>query len=109
MGLITHSYGTLVKTEQNVHAQISELREALVKLESWPKAADDFIELMPYSRLPRLPIVEQDKEWLPKVVEAAVNHQDIGQKFPAFFQKLLLNSDLCEKFLLALRVKLRQA
>jgi hypothetical protein len=46
---------------------------------------------------------------MPRVVEDSLQGVDIGANYPAFFQKLLANSDLRQSFLNALAVRLATA
>ncbi len=55
------------------------------------------------------PFTKEDKHWLPKVVDNAIQGIDIGSRHPAFFQKLVTNDDLCRIFLDALERKMEEA
>lgn len=89
--------------------EIAVLRQQLIQLGVWPDAADQFLALMPHSRWQNSPLVEADYQWVPRVVEDSLQGVDIGANYPAFFQKLLANSDLRQFFLNALAVRLDNA
>jgi hypothetical protein len=88
---------------------IAALRQRLLSLDVWPDAADQFLALMSHSRWQNLPLAESDSQWLPKVVEDCFNQVDIGATYPAFFQKLLLCSELRRVFMDALDRRMNAA
>jgi hypothetical protein len=81
---------------------IANLRQRLKQLGVWPEAADQFLALMPHSKWQNSPLVDEDFQWVPKVVEDSLKGVDIGAYYPAFFQKLLANDELRQSFLRAL-------
>ncbi len=90
---------------QILHAEIAILRRVLIEVNAWPEAGDMLLELMPVSRWDSLPVSESDFSWLPSVVDHALNGKDIGEQYPAIFQKLLTNDDLRQAFLSQLAEK----
>ena len=94
---------------QILNTEIASLRQNLLWLNAWPEAGDRLLELMYTSRWDSLPISKTDFEWLPAVVQDAIEGQDIGGKYPAFFQKLLTNYQLRDSFRQALHQAMVQA
>lgn len=78
---------------------ILHLRKRLKELNAWPPAGDEYLSLMPVSTWQAPAIIERDAEWLTAVVHAAKQGVDIGASFPSFFQKLLTNAKLRQRFL----------
>ncbi|MCB9423048.1 MAG: hypothetical protein H6667_24825 [Ardenticatenaceae bacterium] len=85
------------------------LRQQFKQLGVWPDAADQFLALIPHSRWQNAPLVDTDYQWVPRVVEDSLRGVDIGANYPAFFQKLLTNSELRQFFLNRLGERLSQA
>ncbi|KAA3665202.1 MAG: hypothetical protein DWQ04_01815 [Chloroflexi bacterium] len=90
---------------QILHTEIAVLRRTLIEVNAWPEAGDMLLDLMPLSRWDSLPVSESDFSWLPKVVEHALSGKDIGEQYPAIFQKLLTNDKLRQTFLSQLVIK----
>ncbi len=80
-------------------ADVAELRQKLISLNVWPEAGDEFLALLPVSRWHSPPLTDEDGQWLKIVVRDALKGLDIGANFPAFFQKLITNSQLRHAFL----------
>ncbi len=85
------------------------LRQQFKQLGVWPDAADQLLALMPHSRWQNAPVVAADYDWVTRVIEDSLKGVDIGANYPAFFQKLLTNSELRQFFLDRLGERLRQA
>lgn len=85
---------------------IVKLRQQLKQLGVWPDAADQFLALMPHSNWQNSPLVDEDYQWVSKVVEDSMKGVDIGAYYPAFFQKLLANEELRQSFLQVLDTQL---
>ena len=105
MDSLTTSDLDLRTHSQILHAEIAVLRRALMEVDAWPEAGDLLLDLMPISRWDSLSVTESDFSWLPAVVEHALNGKDIGEQYPAIFQKLLTNDELRQTFLSQLLVK----
>ncbi len=78
---------------------LAALRERLLGLNVWPEAGDEFLALLPVSRWNAPPLNDEDNEWLLIVVRDALRGLDIGSNYPAFFQKLITNTNLRQAFL----------
>ncbi|MEM7331468.1 MAG: hypothetical protein AAF490_05180 [Chloroflexota bacterium] len=102
MGLMPISGQTVPKTPIS-HAELSELREQLIKFGAWPEAGDQYLSLIAHTLWDRATIQPKDYQWIPKVAEDVVNGVDIGLQYPSFFQKLLANSELRGAFVERLR------
>ncbi len=86
-------YKELLKTE------VADLRQRLLALGVWPEAGDEFLALLPGSRWHSPPPLDEDNQWVFHVARDALGGQDIGAKYPAFFQKLITNPTLRQAFL----------
>jgi hypothetical protein len=84
---------------QILHTELTVLRRSLIDLDAWPEAGDQLLDLIPLSRWDTFPVTDSDFDWLPSVVDDALQGKDIGAKYPAIFQKLLTNDDLRQAFL----------
>jgi hypothetical protein len=84
------------------------MREQLKTLRAWPVAGDEYLKLMPEFNHHALPLSKSDEEWLPQVVADCLCGKDIGFKYPAFFQKLLINPRLRRFFLASLQEAVAQ-
>ena len=76
------------------HAELSELREQLIKFDAWPEAGDQYLSLIAHTMWDRAATRAKDFDWIPKVAEDVIDGVDIGLQYPSFFQKLLANSEL---------------
>ncbi len=83
----------------NTKADVTDLRETLLRLNVWPEAGDEFLALLPVSRWHAPPLTNEDNEWLSIVAQAALKGDDLGSNYPAFFQKLITNANLRQAFL----------
>lgn len=81
-----------------VSLELDVLRKHLKQLNCWPAAGDEFLALIPRTDNAE-PLSEKENEWLHQVVDACMEGTDIGFRYPAFFQKLLVNSTLRQAFL----------
>jgi len=84
---------------QQLEPDVSALRQRLLQLEAWPAAGDIFLNLLPKSPAEDQPVTEADNQWLSKVLDDTLQGVDIGQRYPSFFQKLILNGLLRQAFL----------
>lgn len=83
------------------------LQKYLKRLRVWPEAGDAFLELLPQlGEQPGRPS-RADFEWIPQVIQDCLTGIDIGHRYPAFFQKLLVDPDLRKAFLQKLERKFR--
>ena len=87
----------------NLQKDVLALRSRLIELNAWPDGGDLFLSLMPHSHVVAEPIREKECAIMPQVVKDVLAGQDIGHRYPAFFQKLLLNATLRQAFLQAVR------
>ena len=89
-----------------VSQELEILQKHLKQLNSWPAAGDEFLALIPRTDNAE-PLSEKENEWLHQVVEACLEGTDIGFRYPAFFQKLLINSTLRQAFIEQLVSKMK--
>lgn len=81
-----------------IKKELDVLQKHLKQLNSWPAAGDEFLALIPKTDNAE-PVTEKENEWLHQVVNACMDGTDIGFRYPAFFQKLLINSALRQTFM----------
>ena len=81
-----------------ISQELNDLQKHLKQLSSWPAAGDEFLALVPKTDNPA-PVTAKENEWLQQVIEACMAGTDIGFRYPAFFQKLLINSTLRQAFM----------
>ena len=81
-----------------VSQELEILQKHLKQLNSWPAAGDEFLAIIPRTDNAE-PLTEKENEWLHQVVDACMEGTDIGFRYPAFFQKLLVNSTLRQAFI----------
>ena len=84
---------------------IQALRRKLQQLNAWPDAGDTFLELLEQAQGYGSTLVPSDYDWLSEVADSVYKGEDIGQRYPSIFQKLLTHSDLRQKFLQTLQVR----
>lgn len=97
-----------LRAEANqITQELDSLKYYLKKLNSWPAAGDEFLTLLPKTDDAE-PITAKEQEWLHQVVDAAMDGTDIGFRYPAFFQKLLMNSTLRQTFIEQLVIKMEE-
>lgn len=85
--------------KEMLKTEVADLRQRLLALGVWPEAGDQFLAMLPGSRWHSPPLIEEDKQWLLTVAQAALKGQDIGANYPAFFQKLITNAGLRQAFM----------
>lgn len=83
-------------------ADIFVLRDKLQQLRAWPEAGDMYLQLLAHSHQDPQSYSDKDRKWLSAAARDAVKGQDIGAKYPSFFQKLLTNVSLRRDFLFEL-------
>lgn len=99
------SFSAATVRTPSINTGVQALRNELVQLNAWPEAGDTFLELLAKAQGYGVTLVPSDFEWLPKVVDSVYNGEDIGQRYPSIFQKLLTYPDLREKFLQSLYIR----
>ncbi len=82
-----------------VKRQLVELRRQLEEDREWPNTAD---QLLQHLIEPDQPATAEDEDMLSLVVDDALQGVDIIKQYPAFYRKLLNNSELRQAFLDAL-------
>jgi hypothetical protein len=92
----------LMAEANQITQELDGLKYYLKKLDSWPAAGDEFLTLLPKTDDPE-PLTEKERAWLLQVVDASIEGTDIGFRYPAFFQKLLMNSTLRQAFMDSLK------
>ena len=75
------------------------LRQKLRQYNAWPEAGDNFIALMSGTNWNAPKPNDNDFQILSQVVNDVIAGKDIGPKYPAFFQKLLVHSALRQVFM----------
>lgn len=101
--LVKNAKPTAVNTEPKIDEDLKAMQALLKQLNAWPAAGDEFLTLIPQLEFETGVLSQVDYEWMPQVVEDALQGVDIGSRYPAFFQKTLINSALRRSFLQALR------
>lgn len=102
MAILPVSELDLRPTSKIYSADISVLRDKLQQLRAWPEAGDMYVQLLGHSHQDPQSYTDKEREWLSAAARDAVKGQDIGAKYPAFFQKLLTNDSLRRDFLFEL-------
>jgi len=81
---------------------ILALRQQLLQLNAWPEAGDLFLDLARAPGWQSPQVTKEEVQWLPRVVEDALQGIDLGVRYPAFFKKLVVSDELCRVLLDAL-------
>lgn len=92
-------------TPPTANAGIQALRRQLQQLNAWPDAGDTFLELLEQAQGYGSTLVPGDYDWLAEVADSVYRGEDIGQRYPSIFQKLLTNADFRQKFLQTLQIR----
>jgi len=83
------------------------LQQYLKRLRVWPEAGDAFLELLPQLNERTGLLSHSDYEWIPQVTQDCICGVDIGSRYPAFFQKLLISPGLRKAFLKTLKNRIQ--
>ncbi len=94
------------EARQHSDEDLLTLRRYLQQMRAWPEAGDAFLALLSQRHERTGLLSHADYEWIPQVIQDCLRGVDIGSRYPAFFQKLLVSPGLRKAFLKTLESKI---